>query len=64
MQLPSLRAAPLRFRDISQPLPRLDFHKRTKIPWSFPEKLTGRITVRDSRQTTVMSRMTWRWNDR
>lgn len=55
---------PLEVRDIPLPLSQLDFHRGTKIPWSFPEKLTGRMTVKDSRQTTVMSRMMWRWNDR
>lgn len=37
---------------------------RPKIPKRFPEKLTGRITAKDSRQTTVMSKMMWRWKDR
>lgn len=37
---------------------------RTKIPSRFPEKLTGRMTAKDSKQTTVMSRMMWRWKDR
>lgn len=26
--------------------------------------LTGRITAKDSRVTTVMSRMMWRWKDK
>lgn len=64
----SLRGAPSaspEVKDIpglshSQP----DHHIRTKIPRRFPEKLTGRITAKDSRQTTVMSRMMWRWKDR
>lgn len=55
-----LERRPFEVRDIPQPLSQLDFQKGTKIPWSFPEKLTGRITVKDSRQTTVMSRMMWR----
>lgn len=55
---------PVEVRDIPLPLSQPDFHRGTEIPWSFPEKLTGRMTVKDSRQTTVMSRMMWRWNDR
>lgn len=26
--------------------------------------MTGRITAKDSRQTTVMSKMMWRWKDK
>lgn len=36
----------------------------SKLPRRFPEKLTGRMMAKDSRQTTVMSRMMWRWKDR
>lgn len=41
-----------------------NYNVRTEIPWRFPEKLTGRITAKDSRATTVMSSMMWRWKDR
>lgn len=37
---------------------------RTEIPRRFPEKLTGRITAKDNRQTTAMSKMMWRWKDK